>query len=294
MDIVTLSASQCILGESPIWHSARRSFFWVNVCPGILYELDLFSQCLNKWDIGKCVSLVLEGGINDVVLAVEGGVVTLNLESGEQKWIVRLEDSNHNIRCNDGALDLEGRLWVGTMDKNCKAGVGSLYRIDGTNVKKMIGNLTIPNGLVWSLDHERMYFIDTPKSAVVCYLFNKKTGDIYYEKEVIVIPPIMGMPDGMTIDAEGMLWIALYGGGGVARWNPVNGILLEVIKLPALNITNCEFVGDDLSDMMITSARENMTSAQLEEYPESGNVFIIYDLFVKGVKTGKPTLWAVK
>jgi sugar lactone lactonase YvrE len=295
MNIVTLSSSQCGLGESPLWHSVRESFFWVDVNAGVLYELHASTQQVTKWNVGKAVSLVQEADGNNVILAVKGGVIAFCLESGEQKRIADLDDSIANNRCNDGASDSAGRLWVGTMDMGCKAGAGSLYRISGgAGIKKMIGNLTIPNGLVWSLGNERMYFIDTPQRAVVSYFFSESTGDIYYEGVAVYIPAAMGMPDGMAIDAEGMLWIALYGGGAITRWDPLNGHLLEIIKLPALNITNCAFVGNDLSDLMVTSARQNMTDAELKEFPESGNVFIIYNLPVKGVKINRPAFPAGK
>jgi len=175
MDIATLSALHCVLGESPLWHSARKSYFWVDVHPGVLYELNPLTQALSKWEIGKPVSLVLESDGNQVILAVKGGLVKLDFTNGEQAWLTDIDSNILNNRCNDGASDSLGRLWIGTMDMECKANAGSLYRVDGDfMVKKMIGNLTIPNGLVWSLDHERMYFIDTPERKVVSYLFNKK------------------------------------------------------------------------------------------------------------------------
>ena len=171
------------------------------------------------------------------------------------------------------------------MDMQCKAAAGSLYRIgEDLTINKVISDLTIPNGIVWSLDNEQMYFIDTPTQQVVSYNFNKGTGRISNESVSVEIPIEMGMPDGLAIDTDGMLWIALYGGGGIARWNPITGSLIEFIKLPALNITNCAFVGDQLDSLIVTSAREGLTAEQLEEFPDSGNVFLISNLATRGIK----------
>lgn len=229
---------------------------------------------------------MLNSGKGDnVLLAVKGGLINFDLITGNKQWLADIEKGITGNRCNDGACDSSGRLWVGTMDIDCKDNSGNLYCIDHTmEIKKKINNLTIPNGLVWSLDNERMYFIDSPTQCVKSYLFNNENGEIYFENIAVHIPAEIGMPDGMTIDADGKLWVALWGGGAVCRYDPVSGELLDMIKLPAINITSCKFVGENLDTLMVTSAREGLSNGQLEEFPESGNVFIINNLPVTGVK----------
>jgi sugar lactone lactonase YvrE len=106
------------------------------------------------------------------------------------------------------------------------------------------------------------------------YLFDEASGDIRFERDAIRIPGDMGTPDGMAMDDEGMLWVAHSGGFGVFRWNPSNGLLLDSVQLPVPNITSCAFVGEELDQLLITTARENLTEKQLALYPESGGLFI--------------------
>jgi sugar lactone lactonase YvrE len=277
MTVSTLFSSENVLGESPFWHRERRSLFWVDIELGLLQELYWNTKQARVWDLGMRVSLILEEENDLMTLGVEGGIVRLNLQTGHVEWLADIEKDIAGRRCNDGAIDGMGRIWVGVMDVHCKEGVGSLYRLENSSAPpvRMIECLTIPNGLAWSHNGDRMYFIDTVSGGVKSYLFDVASGSIEFEKEAITVPASLGMPDGMTIDEEGMLWIALYGGFAVGRWNPLDGKLLELVKLSAPNITNCCFAGDDLSQLVVTSARENMSSEELAQYPESGNVFLI-------------------
>jgi sugar lactone lactonase YvrE len=120
-----------------------------------------------------------------------------------------------------------------------------------------------------------MYFIDSPTQSVDAYFFNGDTGEIKFDKTVIEIPIEMGTPDGMTIDNEGMLWIAHWGGYGVYRWNPFTGELISKIEVPAPNVTSCRFAGKDLDQLVITTARKNMSESQLSDYPQNGDLFIV-------------------
>jgi sugar lactone lactonase YvrE len=131
-----------------------------------------------------------------------------------------------------------------------------------------------------------MYFIDTPTHCVRSFLFDVESGDIQFEKVVIEIDKQNGSPDGMTIDEEGMLWIAHWNGFGVYRWNPLNGKLLDKISLPVPQVSSCVFGGDKLNYLFITTARENMSEAELQKYPDSGNVFIV-ETKVKGLPAFK-------
>jgi sugar lactone lactonase YvrE len=120
-----------------------------------------------------------------------------------------------------------------------------------------------------------LYFIDSPTQRVDAYFFNAHTGEIMFDKTVIEIPIEIGTPDGMTIDQEGMLWIAHWGGYGVYRWDPFTGELLSKIEVPAPNVTSCRFAGKDLDQLVITTARKNLGEVELQNYPESGNVFSV-------------------
>lgn len=138
---------------------------------------------------------------------------------------------------------------------------------------RMKSYITISNGLTWSVDKRKMYYIDTPTGEVVAFWNDGKTGSIDSGKVVIRIPPEMGRPDGMTIDAEGKLWIAHYGGAAVRRWDPDNGKLLKTVIVPERNVTSCTFGGADLDILYITTARQSNSAEDPEKYPLSGGLF---------------------
>lgn len=283
-ELSTFANSKNILGESPFWHRDRQSIFWVDVEEGILHEQKLSSESPTIWEVGKKIAVILSVKGNEVLLGCQDGIGRFNLITEEWKLEAPIQLDVETQRCNDGGFDPMGNVWIGSMDVQVKDGLASLYRIAANGQSsKVLENLTIPNGLVFSLDHKKMYFIDTPTRTVKVY-FLDSTGKITLDKPAILVPKSMGMPDGMTIDADGMLWIALYGGAAVGRWNPSNGQLLEAIAIPALHVTSCCFASEALDELIVTSAKENMTEAQLAMYPQSGNVFKITNIGVNGVK----------
>lgn len=282
MKATTLYPSQCILAEGPMWHPERNSCFWVDIENGVLYEYGWTSQDVRTWSFDYKVTLVIQAKDNQVILALNRSLVRFDLETEKLEWLVDLENRLPNNRCNDGACDSKGRIWIGTMDMDAKEGAAALYCIDkGGPPQTRLENVTISNGLAWTPDNLTFYYIDTPTREVQAFAFDQETGHIVPDKTVIRIPKELGSPDGMAIDEEGMLWIAHYGGFGVFRWDPETGELLEKIDVPAPNVTSCAFVGENLDRLVITTARENMKEEDLIKYPESGNVFVV-DLKVKG------------
>ena len=279
----TLYPSQCILAEGPLWHKERVSCFWVDIENGVLYEYHWESKIINTWSFDYKLSLVIQAKGNEVIIALNRSIARFDLVTEKLEWIVDLESGLPNNRCNDGACDSRGRIWVGTMDMDCREGAAALYCIgpDGIPEKKL-DKVTISNGLAWTQDNKTFYYIDTPTQNVQSFSFDEETGKIEFQKMVIQVPKEMGSPDGMAIDEEGMLWIAHYGGFGVFRWNPNTGELLEKIDLPVPHVTSCAFVGENLDNLLITTARENMGEEDLIKYPESGNVFYV-EVKVKGL-----------
>ncbi len=282
-----LYPSQCYLGEGPLWHAERKSCFWVDIENGVLYEYHWLSKQINHWKFDGKLSMVLEGKNNHLILALNRSISKFNLEFGSLELLADIEKELTENRCNDGACDSHGRLWVGTMHLQHNNGAGSLYCIDhNLEVYKKVGKVTISNGLAWSPDYKRMYYIDSPTQLVRSFFFNEESGEIKFEKIVIRVPVEMGTPDGMAIDEEGMLWIAQWGGFGVYRWNPDSGKLIEQVKIPVPNVTSCAFAGEQLDHLIITTARENLSEQQLKKYPESGDVFCVHTS-VKGMASYK-------
>jgi sugar lactone lactonase YvrE len=190
--------------------------------------------------------------------------------------IVNPESHLPGNRFNDGKCDPAGRFLAGSMDDAEVEASGSLYSLapDGT-VKTLLSGTRISNGLAWSPDYHTFYYIDTPTRVVMAYDYNLATGEIANPRPAVSVPPELGWPDGMTSDVEGMLWVALWGGAKLTRWNPATGQLVAEIPIPALNVSSCAFGGPDLTDLYVTSARKGMTAEQLAKYPLSGGLFRI-------------------
>jgi sugar lactone lactonase YvrE len=276
MKAKVLYPAQCLLGEGPLWHAERNSCFWVDIERGLLFEYQLTSKETKTWKFEGRLTMVCLSTANCVVLGLNAGIARFDLKSGKLEWLLDIESEIKENRCNDAKCDSSGRLWIGTMDMKFKPGASSLYCIDkNLSIEKKLSNLTISNGMAWTADNKRMYFIDSPTQTVQSYSFDPLNGDILFEKNAVHIPEEMGTPDGMCIDQEGMLWVAHWGGYGVYRWNPLNGELLEKIEIPVPHVTSCAFAGETLDHLIITTARGDLNDDELKKYPESGNVFIL-------------------
>jgi sugar lactone lactonase YvrE len=273
-----------------MWHHERKSCFWVDIENHLLFEYNWLNKSTNTWTFERKITLAVKGKDDELILGFQGGIGRFNMASEKLEWLLDLDKEREDIRCNDGTCDRSGRLWIGTLQMEFKKGAGALYLVEkDLNVQKKISDVTISNGIAWSRDNSKMYFIDTPTQKVESYHYEEESGNIIYEKTAINIPKELGSPDGMTIDEEGMLWIGHYGGFGVYRWNPSTGELLEKISLPVPNVTSCSFAGEALDHLFITTARENLSAEELEKYPESGSVFCTR-MPVKGVPSNRCSL----
>ena len=181
-------------------------------------------------------------------------------------------------------VGLWGRFWAGSMAYDFAAGAGSLWRVnpDFSCIRQRHG-LTISNGLAWSQDRGTLYFIDSPTRQVLAFPLTS-SGDFSGEPiPCITIPEDWdAVPDGMCIDAEGMLWIALFGGGALTRWDPASGLLLERLELPCRQVTSCCFGGPNLDQLFVTTARREMDAAAIKAEPLAGGLFQA-DVGVKGL-----------
>jgi len=262
------------LGEGAIWNHRTNQLYWVDITGKILNIYTPRLGVNRELYVGQMIGTVVPAQTGRVVVALENGFYYLDPETGTKNLIVDPEEGIEGNRFNDGKCDPAGRLWAGTMSTEGKSGAGSLYRLNPDSiVQKMIENVSISNGIAWSLDHTRMYYIDTPTQKVMGYDYDNATGQISNGKPVIEIPSKMGAPDGMTTDSEGNLWICLWGGAAVSCWNPVNGKLLRTIKVPAKNVTSCAFGDADLGTLYITTARIATSDEDLKKYPDAGSLF---------------------
>ncbi len=276
MQATHLFASQCFLGEGPYWHAGRQSFFWVDIENGKLFEHNLKTEETKTRSFPHRLTVVLEDKEGNIILGLDRKLARFDLETEELTWLCEVESEFPLHRFNDGKVDPNGRIWIGTLSTLFTEGAGSLYRVDlDLKPEKYLDQLTISNGMAWTADNKTFYFIDTPTRQIKAYNFDLESGEIEFERIAIEIAEELGYPDGMCIDKEGMLWVAHYGGSGVFRWNPNTGELLEKIELPVPHVTSCCFGGPNLDQLLVTTAQENLSKAQLNEFPLSGDVFLV-------------------
>lgn len=278
-----------LLGEGPLWLADEEILCWVDILKNELHIYCFVNEQKCSYVYQDPITLLMEiEDSGELIVAMKGGVGRVNLKTGQLIKLRDLEKDKSNSRTNDGGVDSKGRLWVGTMDLQFREGAGSLYQLTDEGFVAKVENTTIANGLVWSKDGKTMYFIDSPLKTVKAYHFDADKASIKLIGDVIRIPEELGAPDGMTIDEDNMLWIAHYGGYSVGKWDPTNGELLEKIKIPAPNVTACCFGGADMKTLFITTARQEMSEKELEEYPLSGSVFYL-KTDVSGIKRNKIT-----
>lgn len=283
MELEVVCHHPCQLGEGPIWDARRNAVCWIDIIRGEIHQYTFEDNSLRTYPVHEMVGCIALCKNGDFILASKSGIALMNRTTAE---ITRLADpENHlpNNRFNDGKCDPAGRFWAGTMSLTEAPGAGSLYCFTPETIVKKIENVTISNGLAWSSDHQTLYYIDTPAYEVVAYRYEKSTGLISDRKVVIKIPEDAGAPDGMTIDKDGMLWIAHWGGWQVTRWNPDTGEQLHHIKLPVARVSCCTFGGEHYRDLFITTAREGLTEEELNAQPLAGSLFVIRNCGFEGL-----------
>lgn len=264
------------LGEGAIWNHRTQELYWVDIEGKKLHIYNPAAGTNRSFSMPSRIGTVVPGNNGQAFVALEDGIYTLDLTSEQLTLFAPVEADRPEMRFNDGKCDAAGRLWVGSMGLEERDPVGALYQVnpDGTVIPRLRA-ITISNGITWTYDQRTMYYIDTPTSQVRAYDFDPVSGQLSGERIAVEIDPALGFPDGMTIDAEDKIWVAMWEGSAVLRFDPTTGALLERIDVPALKVTSCAFGGPDLDTLYITSASINMTAAQHERYPDAGSLFSV-------------------
>jgi sugar lactone lactonase YvrE len=262
----------CDVGEGPCWDDADGSLIFVDITPGRIFRYRPASGSLSSVDFGQEVGAAIPTDQGGLVVAARDGIYLSDHEGKEPKLLADIESSQPSNRMNDAKCDPQGRLWAGTMAFDFAEGAASLYRIGASGVERMLEGLTISNGLGWSPDAETMYFIDSGNGRVDCFDFRSETGAI--DNRRAFTEPLDGaMPDGLTVDREGGVWVAFHGSGSVRRFS-ANGELTAVVELPVSQVTSCCFGGEELGQLFITTAAWKMSEAELRAQPLAGSIFV--------------------
>lgn len=282
-DVNVLVEIPALVGEGALWDEKAQVLYWVDILSNMLYCYNPVTGENRSWDVGEHVGTVVLRASGGALLALRNGFASFDFASGEVTMIVDPEEELPGNRFNDGKCDPAGRFWAGTMAYENQTTQGTLYRLDADmSVHKMVGDIGISNGIVWNRAHDTMYYIDSMAYTVRAFDYDNATGAIANERVVVNVDKSMGLPDGMAIDAEDMLWVAHFGGSCVRRWNPLDGALLEQIGLPTAQITSCAFGGPNLDTLFITSAANGYGEAEFAREPLAGSLFAAR-LDVRGV-----------
>jgi len=288
-----LSVEPAALGEGPVWDDQLNRLLWVDIVNGRINQWYPYTEIYQSIDFPGKIGAIALMQTDTVIAATDKGFAFLNLDNGGLTYLGDPEANKEGNRFNDGKCDPRGRFWAGSLNENEENQAAALYMLDGLGtITKKIDGVSCSNGMAWSLDERTFYFIDTAIRQVVAYDCSPKSGEISNRRVVIDVDPVDGLPDGMTIDTEGMLWIALWGGWKVARWNPHTGEKLTEIKLPVSQVTSCTFGGKDLNDLYITSAKVNLDADSLANQPYAGCLFVVKGLFVSGCEPKRYIRWS--
>lgn len=273
-----------IVGEGPVWNPRTGTLDWVDVLAPSVHAFDPKTGQDAVRHCPRLVSAVLprEGGGH--VVLTQQGLEALDFETGTLTPLLDPEAHLPGNRFNDAKCDRRGRLWSGSMSLDASMPTGSLYRFDDAGTARaMDGGFQVSNGLGWSPDDKVFYFTDSGLGTIFAYDFDLAAGTIANRRPFLRFAPQQGRPDGIAVDAEGFVWVALWDGWRVARYAP-DGRLDREIDLPIPRPSSCSFGGPELKTLYITSARVRLPRQVLDEAPLSGGLFTL-DLDVAGQPT---------
>ncbi|MSU53711.1 MAG: hypothetical protein CK538_08140 [Opitutia bacterium] len=264
-----------ILGEGAVWHPQRESLFWIDILGRKIFEAAPDSGATFSRPVEQLIGALVPTARGDLLVALQDGIHRFDLATFQTTPFAR--PAGHDatvVRFNDAKCDPRGRLWAGTMALDESPEKGALYRFSPDGVsQRMREHVTVSNGLAWSPDHRTLYYIDSPTRTVQAFDYDVETGDLSRPRVAIDTSSVAGFPDGCTIDVEGNLWIAHWGGFCVTRWDPVRARLLDTLQIPVGQVTTCTFGGPRLETLFITTAACKLTDAERSAQPEAGFVF---------------------
>jgi sugar lactone lactonase YvrE len=256
-------------GEGPVWDFDAGVLHWVDMLAGDVLTLDTGSGAVARMAVGEVAAALRPRAQGGLVIANERGFCLLDRGETRPRQVAEAW-TDPAVRMNEGGCDPQGRFYCGSMAYDASPGRGALYRFDTDgSVSQVLDAVTISNGIAWTHDGTHVYYIDSPTQRVDVFDFEPDEGRFRDRRPVVEVDADDGLPDGMTLDAEGGLWVAIYNGGAVHRYTP-EGRLDAVVEPGPRRVTACTFGGDDLGDLYITTSREGLSP---DEQPTAGALF---------------------
>jgi len=280
----TVTDTISLLGEGPVWDEKQQRILWLDILNGRIHSYSPLTDTYHSHETGQYIGAAVLSESDTLIAAMQNGFYEIDEKTGDQRFLTDPEAHLPENRFNDGKCDPSGRFWAGTMHIPETAVTGNLYLLDhdGTVTRKLT-EIGCSNGLAWNAAQDTMYYIDSPTRQVFAFDYDSESAEISNRRVIITIPEGGGSPDGMTIDAEDQLWVALWGGWKIVRVNPESGEITAQIDLPAARITSAAFGGPDFTDLYITSARVGLSEEEIADQPLAGSLFVVENVGVRGV-----------
>jgi sugar lactone lactonase YvrE len=279
MDVGLVQDIRASLGEGPIWDSDNQRLIWVDILGGLVHRYSPSDESDLVIDIGQPVSSLALGVHGGMVCAIRDGFGIVPAGSDHVTQVIEVEKELSDNRMNDGRCDAAGRFWAGTMASKWETnlGAGSLYRLEATDgplaVTKVMDDVSVANGIDWTPDDRHMYYVDSWTQRIDIFDFDVETGGITNRRAFATIDPKHGLPDGLVVDADGYVWVALFGAGRLRRYSPSGEVDLE-IQLPVTLVTRAAFGGPDLADLYITTAKHRLRPEERDSQIHAGSLFV--------------------
>lgn len=269
----------CALGEGPVWDGQNGALYWIDGLGNRWHCLNADGS-LDSFDTPCAIGALVLSKDGGAVMSLQDGIYRLDIHSGKLELLVNPEADVTGNRFNDAKADPKGRLVVGSMSTLANDGgdaprVGQLYTINAKGeYTPILGGIGISNGLDWSADGKTLYYVDSLTGGIQRFDYDIETGSVANGCFCARIPEEEGIPDGMCIDAEGMLWVAQWGGWCVSRWNPATGECLSKVEVPVKHVTCCAFGGEKLDKLFITTSTSGVEGSEWSNQPLAGSVFV--------------------
>lgn len=264
-----------VLGEGPLWDAASGLLHWIDALGGTIFALDPSTGETKSIQVGHEIGCIAIRETGELIVATAREISEID-DSGERQLLVSIPGDDPSLRFNDGKCDSSGRLWVGTMSPlGVRPRAAALYRIDPpkNSVLEIIGHVTTSNGLAWSPDESLLYYVDTATQRVDCFDYDSLHGSLGKRSAFAAIESSAGLPDGLCVDRDGFVWVAVYGAGAIYRYAP-NGRLDEKLAVPVRWVTSLTFGGPDLHDLFLTSGTRRMSADERSGQPMAGRLLV--------------------
>ena len=271
--IVCVADVQAVLGEGPVWVAAEQALYWLDIKGLKIFRRSSGGE-IEQWDTPLRVGSIVPRASGGLIAGTEHGIAEIDLETGRFAILFNPEAQFPANRFNDGKVDRSGNFWTGSMDDREADATGTLYRIDAAlDCVAVDAHYKVTNGPAFSPAGDVMYHNDSARQKT--YAFDlTPTDEVGIRREFLTFGKGDGFPDGMTVDADGCLWIAFWDGWCLRRFSP-GGELLETIRLPVARPTSCAFGGRNLDQLFVTSATIGLDERALAVQPNAGGLFIV-------------------